>query len=582
MACADETIEEVLEEVIKKMEKFEKRVGSKIGILNAEQGGSRSAGFLGGGFGGLSVVGGVIGRLKNKVFNSLGGQIFQDIKTLFGEGFSLNRFVDLVMKHMVRIERRSRYERERFNPILIDAYDEYEELLFIINTDPNDLIFISKIGLEELDVEVEQKETLLDELTDLINTIESELANLDQTYYDQNNSENKILNFQKASDELLEAIMEIGEVDVAITSDRENFDSNSYVAAQNNVDAALQAITPASSFNDVVFKEGARSLASKVRDFKTKVADIVERKELLENFIPNFEENHTDNLVERFLLKEMIVEMRDIKEDIDSIIDKGGTFTDSFKEDILARIFAIKIRLVSTKQKIIDSINEVRDIDPGNDPENERENFNFYDDMVSSLGSITEDVTEDETELNEILATLDKEVFNVTRKETSDPVILQNALDDLKVIVNKHKLRREEYADVLDAYTPRENPQIELAMKLAKVQGYIDVVDAIKKGDWKKVFGLLSNGNLGLGDTQKRISCLLAETSLANTTTDVLRRANFILDSFENNVVQPFTNRKDAIEIATCDLERDKKRIKNAVSDLRVAIKVEKDRRRRS
>jgi len=544
----------VLGEAKSQIRRYKKGIGKKISVLESDDGGGSEKSGLGkfplGGKG----SGGLKGFIRKKITNALKGSILGDLVNMFEEGFNLDRFLDVVIKYFLLLDQKAK--RERLNhptEHYFADYEVYEDFIYNITSDPDDLIFIAKLSTEEFLEEVNRQDEIIEDIEEEIAILEAEIINLDPSFY-VGNLETNLTN---ASAEILNAIMELGEAEVSISKDISDFNSNSYVDSENHISRAIDYAEPETSFNDIAFTSSLDGIISSIAELSARTEEIHERKGLIENFIPSFEESFSDTALDDYHLKAIINDMREIKTFIDSSIKAGEDKQRATRESVFARLWAIRLFMMTSKLDILSALEALKNLTPGGP---DRENLDMLDSVVSSLGDIVTFEEEDQQDLDGIINTLNREGNIALTDPNSDQNNLTEAIEDLKAIVNKHKVRNGEYRGALEGFNPRENKHLERAMKVWKLRGYLDVIDAMKRGDWKEVFSILNNGNFGFNDFFRQLFCVLdAKSAISQKSKEVLGDFSAEMDRFESLKNLEIKPRKKVIEAAVNSLKRKKK-----------------------
>jgi hypothetical protein len=538
-------------------------IGNKqqqIGIFESEIGGGAGGkfGFLSkfqSKLGGLIPSSGPLGFIKAKLTKAIGGGILNDVSGLLSNGFSLKKFLKLAYKTMKDIENRSRGDRETYSYDAQGAYEARDEFLLEINSDPDDVIYVAKIVADDLESLVLEREYVLDIVDESIETIESELLKIDSDYYQIDTNSN----LEGASKKLLGAILEMGEVEVALKSDEQFFDSSSFSAAQKNVDGAIEDMDPRThhSFNDVEFSSSVQNLVDALEILVVLDEKIKEQKENIENFIENFKAYHVDAGIDDFMIQSIIDELRSVKEDLDSIYESKVVPSNSFRTSILARLFGIKAWLVSTKQQIIDDIEVLEKIDKENDPENARENLNFLEDFVETMETIVEEDQSSDINTNvKILITQESLILNNANSSTGS---ITAVIEDIKTRVTDRRGKDQSYIDGNLVFKPRVNPEFQNVFDKLKSGGWKDLAKAIKKGEWSKIAGILSGGKYGFSSFSDSLDCLMKNPgqNLTEEAHDILGFVNNKFLAVKSINSFSFHKNKTAIKMAIEDVQED-------------------------
>jgi regulator of replication initiation timing len=557
-------IQGVFRSGIKELEDIESKIRGKIDVLNAELGGSSS---------GLNFLNGKGGPFTNQLLskfqNSMAGSLFSDISSMFQNGFSFEKFMDLTIKYLSYRESRARLKREA-NGLNNDFVYGYTDVMGLVSSDANDIVFLSKISLEEFISEVDERERLVSSVEENIAIALAELDKLDADPTNAYYFADRFGDLKGVSADLLDGLLELNQADLNSAQAHGIIDHSSFQSAKNKVKIAMDRIrAPGTAlFNDIAFKNSIDEISRVLTEISEKSEEIIELKTNLCSFIENFEEQYTEFAILRDKAVELQEEIRETKDIVDGFIEKPDTNEISFREDVLARIVAIYIELAFLQQNIIEQFESLKN---GTASPEDMENYNKYLAMSSAICSANED--NDQDFYREVQMLLQVEKSKLVANPDSQSEKMRSALDEISARNIVLLDRRPVYISIYNNYDVVENPEMERLMKALKIRGYYQLLQKAMVGDWGGFFSMLGNGMFGLSEFKSLFDCVVKAQQISSGKMSVLNNINSTLDRFKTPFVNPLQSRVEAVERNVKSLENEIKNIGNLKSRAQNSMK---------
>ena len=548
----------LLRDGVGKLEEIEKRLREKIDLINSELGGSSY------GFNFLNGRGGILGQILGKFQNSLGGSLLQDVIGMFDEPFSFEKFMDLTIKYLAYREQRARLRRLNNDQSTVSIF-AYEQLIDATASDAQDLIFISKLSYEELVSSVDEREDIIEDLESNRQIMITELDKLDadttNSYYNQNFFQT----WKDVQTDLLDSLLELNQADFNSPGDNSNFDHDSYQGSIRHLNNAFQKIQPSGNamFNDLAFKSAAEDFPVLLKQLDEINTEIEEKKENVCEFLNNFKQAYADYVIAKEHLIEMVEELREIKEIVDDYVDNPVENEVFFREDMAARILALRIRMITMKQDIIQ---QLEDLENGVGDAEDLANYQKFIDMRDSLCALDDTNTTTDT-FKDISIIVSTEKNKILTNEDSKTDKIRDAINIVKIQTDTIINKRPVYIQIYNDFSVRENPETEKLMKALRIKGYYDILQKALKGDWQGFFNSITSGFLGFSEFKAKLSCVLSSAEeVSSSVQQVLFSIDSKIDNFQNTFHDRNYDRHEAIERNTKNLQREIESLKKIIN----------------